>query len=199
MAKGVSGVGVTAAAIGGIFLWSAVKGASITDTVRDLISGKQPSGQNINPIAGQVADALANPMQTGQGKYATQILQGCAKHKGTPYCFGGGHSRNPCASRCKDCSGTISCIFNEIGILSGSLTTAGFAKFGSSVNYTQRSPGDLIIWNGGPGGGHMGIIVTASGNGGTMWNNQCAICGGFKITKYPYGSRSSQSAIIRRP
>jgi cell wall-associated NlpC family hydrolase len=202
MAKGVSGIGVTAATVGGIFLWSGIKGASVTDTIRELITGQQPTGNKVNPIDAKVTTQAPTTNFTtalGEGKYASQILQVCPEHKGDPYCFGGGHSRAPCASRCKDCSGTVSCVLNQVGILSGSLATGGFAKYGSGVSYGQRSPGDLIVWNGGPGGGHIGIIVTASGNGGTMWNNQCSGCGGFKISKYPYGSRSAASAIVRRP
>lgn len=203
MAKGVSGVGVTAAAVGGIFLWSAVKGASVSETIHALITGQQPSGENRNPITGEVTGSAPVTNATtalGEGKYAARILQVAAKHKGDRYCFGGGHSRAPCSSKCSDCSGYVSCVLNEVGIFSGSYATGQFASsFGSKISYSQRSPGDLIIWNGGTGGGHMGIIATVSGNGGTMWNNPCTGCGGVKLSRYPYGSRTAASAVIKRP
>lgn len=46
----VSGFGLASTTVGVIFLWSAVKGASITDTVRSLIEGEQPTGETKYPI-----------------------------------------------------------------------------------------------------------------------------------------------------
>jgi cell wall-associated NlpC family hydrolase len=201
MAKGVSGPGVAAAAIGGIFLWSAIKGASVPETIRALLKGEQPTGETLHPITPQVEMVGALGTVAGMvapGANAQKILAAAAKRKGEPYCFGGGHSRAPCSARCKDCSGYVSCVLNEVGLMKGSKATGQFASFGTGVPYANRAPGDLIVWNGGPAGGHMGIIATVSGNGGTMWNSPCTGCGGVKLSKYPYGSRTSKAAVIRR-
>jgi hypothetical protein len=43
--KGISGVAVVAVFIGGILTWSGVKGFSVSTTLKDFISGKNPSKQ----------------------------------------------------------------------------------------------------------------------------------------------------------
>lgn len=68
--KGMS-VGAVALMGGGmIFLWSAMHGASITGSLRDLLAGKQPSGADVNaindlPSADQVGDN--SPATSGTG------------------------------------------------------------------------------------------------------------------------------------
>jgi cell wall-associated NlpC family hydrolase len=78
------------------------------------------------------------------------------------------------------------------------MTTGGLAGIGTSIPYNQRQPGDIIVWNGGTGGGHTGIINTVSGNGGTMWNNLCTLCGGVQISNYPTKTRWASAAVVRR-
>src|SRR5260370_38201570 len=46
----ISGTGAGISAMGIIFLWSAIKGASVSASLRELISGQQPTGTNVNPI-----------------------------------------------------------------------------------------------------------------------------------------------------
>lgn len=210
----IPGIAVASTATGLIFLWSAIKGASLSATLRDLISGKQPTGTNVNPVtvaapgtlgaaAGIAAGGAAPPgfsaSQLGAlggapGAKAQAILTRAAAHKGQPYCFGGGHSGNPCAASCTDCSGYVSCVLNEVGAMHGSMATGGLAGIGKSVPYSARLPGDIIVWNGGSGGGHCGIII----DGSTMWNNPCTKCGGVQIGHYPTATRTAGSAVIRR-
>ena len=202
MADGISGPGIAATAIGGLFLWAAFKGASPTEAFRSLVTGKEPSGLNTHPIdkvkyantADNLRDEATNAVIGAGGGNANSILTAAASKKGQPYAFGGGHSGDPCKAKYTDCSSYVSCVLNMVGIMKGSMTTGGFAKFGVGVPYSQRLPGDLIIWNGGTGGGHMGIII----DGSHMWHNPCTACGGVQIGKYPYGSRSASSAIVRR-
>lgn len=195
----MSGTGLAAATVGTLFLWSAVKGSSVTQTLRELIGGKQPSGTNTYPITA----SPAAPGQTGGGTVAPSadaagILAAAAKKKGQPYGFGAGHSGNPCASAKSDCSSFVCCAINTATGSNINMATGGLARYGTGVSYAQRAPGDIIVWNGGTGGGHCGIIATVDGNGGTMWHNACTGCGGVKIGKYPYGSRSAVSAVVRR-
>lgn len=49
---GMSVGGVALMGGGLLFVWSAFHGASLTGSLRDLISGKQPSGSDTNPITG---------------------------------------------------------------------------------------------------------------------------------------------------
>lgn len=55
--QGVSGLAVAAAGGGLLFLWSGIKGGSVTKNLRALISGQQPSGTNANPITGTPGQA----------------------------------------------------------------------------------------------------------------------------------------------
>lgn len=185
-------------------MWSAVKGASVTDSLRELIGGQQPTGATLYPITAPPAGSAGGTgTGSGTGQFvgsadAAKILQIAASKKGQCYGFGAGHSGNPCDSKCTDCSSYVSCVITTATGKVVNMATGGLAGIGVGVAYKDRRPGDIIVWNGGTGGGHTGIINTVSGNGGTMWNNPCTGCGGVKISTYPYGSRTAASAVIRR-
>lgn len=197
MSKGIPGVAVAASAVGGILLWAGLKGASVSEVIKSLVKGEAPKGENKNPIyAPLVGSALAG---TGIGiAQASQILQIAAKYKGMPYRFGAGHGSDFMTSKYTDCSSYVSRVLNEAGVMKGVQATGGLAKIGTAVPYAQRGIGDIIVWNGGTGGGHVGIIATIEGNGGQMWNNPCTKCGGVQLSKYPYGARTAASAVVRR-
>lgn len=200
MPEGISGTGVAATALGGILLWSALKGAKPTDALRSLLTGKAPTGTNEHPITQntyvteQAAATGSTASIGGATASAAAIISEASKMQGQPYAFGAGHSGNPCNSKYTDCSSYVSCVLNKVGIMKGSLTTGGLAKIGVGVTYAQRQPGDLIVWNGGTGGGHVGIIVNAQ----YMWHNPCTGCGGVQLGKYPYGTRTASTAVVRR-
>lgn len=200
MPEGISGSGVAVTAIGGLLLWSALKGAKPTEALRSLITGNAPTGTNEHPItpityANEQAAATGSAASLGGASAsAAAIISAASTKQGQPYAFGAGHSGNPCASKYTDCSSYVSCVLNMVGVMKGSMTTGGLAKIGVGVSYAQRLPGDLIVWNGGTGGGHVGIIVDAQ----YMWNNPCTGCGGVQLSKYPYGSRTASAAVIRR-
>lgn len=196
----ISGKAVAVGAAGLIYLWAAIKGASIQGTLRQLISGDQPTGSNIHPIDTTVIDTGSSGLTGNTGTTgvtatgsAANILSIAASMKGTPYCFGGGHGSNPCAA-CMDCSGYVSCVLNKAGVMKGSMATGALSGIGKGVPYDQRQPGDIIVWNGGTGGGHTGIII----DGSSMWNNPCTGCGGVQISRYPFGSRTAAAAVVRR-
>lgn len=201
MSNGISGTGLTATTAGVLFLWSAVKGTSVTETLRELIGGQAPSGTNKYPIQAAKAGSILGSQAPGlvaPSADAAKILQIAASKKGQCYGFGAGHGGNPCASKCTDCSSYVSCVLNTATGSKINMTTMGLASYGTGVAYKDRAPGDIIVWNGGSGGGHTGIIATVDANGGTMWHNPCTGCGGVKLGKYPYGARSAASAVVRR-
>lgn len=187
----ISGTGLAAGTIGLVFLWGAVKGESISGVIRELISGKTPTGTNEKPINLSVADLGAT---TATGAATGAILSIAASYKGEPYQFGGGHGSTPAAKGSPtDCSGYVSQVLNAIGAMHGTMTTSGLAKIGVGVPYAQRQPGDIIVWENGATG-HCGIIIDQS----HFWNNPCTACGGVQISSYPYASRPASAAIIRR-
>jgi cell wall-associated NlpC family hydrolase len=198
----VSGTGLAASAVGLVFLWSAVKGASIADTIRSLIKGEQPAGTDAHPVTAAAAGTISpsSVANTGVGAVAAGARSGlilgiAASKKGQRYCWGGGHGSKAATSisQCVDCSGYVSEVLNEAGLMKGTAATSGLARMGKSVPYAQRAPGDVIVWTNGVTG-HTGIIIDNT----TFWNNPCTACGGVQISHYPYGSRTAAAAIIRR-
>ncbi len=205
--SGISGISVGVIGAGLLLLWSGLKGASISATLQDLIKGQKPAGVNVKPIeSAAIASAADNATATapfgglvpGSGKAST-ILQYAAARKGQCYGFGSGHSGNPCASRCTDCSSYVSCVLSQATGKTINMATGGLAGIGAGVPYAQRQPGDVIVWNGGTGGGHTGIIATVDAKGGTMWNNLCTGCGGVQLSRYPRPpARTAATAVVRR-
>jgi cell wall-associated NlpC family hydrolase len=204
MPGGVSGIAVGAIGAGLLLMWSGLKGASVAATVQDLIKGKKPAGTNIKPIESAAVPVGADTSVEGHvgglapgGMSSSRILQLAAAKKGQCYVFGAGHG-NPCGSKCTDCSAYVSCVLSQATGKKIDMTTVGLAGIGAGVPYAQRQPGDIIVWNGGVGGGHTGIIATVDAKGGTMWNNQCPGCGGVKLSRFPYAPRTAAAAVVRR-
>jgi cell wall-associated NlpC family hydrolase len=194
MAQGVSGVAVGVLAAGSVLIWAGVRGTSVLKATQDLVQGKSPAHEPQTTPIGLPADTTSSELKVGSAS-GSQIVQIAASMKGQPYCFGGGHS-SFCAS-CSDCSGYVSCVLHKAGVLNGSpLDTGGLASWGKSVAFADRQPGDVVVWNGGPGGGHCGIVIDAT----TMWNSPCTGCGGVQIGTYnpAHGSRPVSSAVFRR-
>lgn len=64
--KGVNGSALAITTAGGLFLWSGLKGRSITSVLRELVGGKQPGTTPDYPVAGQ-ASALTPAPAAGSG------------------------------------------------------------------------------------------------------------------------------------
>lgn len=188
--SGISGIGLAVAAAGAIMIYSGIQNRSLIDSLRSLAMGEAitPGPQNVSTIS-PTTGAISNPGAVGGN---SSIVSTAASYKGHPYVFGGGHG-TVCPSGGMDCSGYVSCVLNKLGLMRGTLNTDGFAKWGDGVSYAQRQAGDLVVWRGGPGGGHIGIVI----NGTTMWHNPCTGCGGVQIGKYG-SSRSGRPTIVRR-
>jgi hypothetical protein len=57
--SGISGIGIAAVFAGGILLWSAIKGFSVSGVFRNIIAGKDPATlSNVNPVS---VGGLFNP------------------------------------------------------------------------------------------------------------------------------------------
>lgn len=199
--SGISGISVGVIGVGALLLWSGLKGASVAATLQELVRGQKPAGKNIKPIESAAANAAATAPFGGlvaPGAAGGRMLQVAASKAGQGYVFGAGHAGDPCASRYTDCSSYVSCVVSTATSKRIQMATGGLAGIGTGVPYAQRQPGDIIVWNGGTGGGHTGIIATVSGSGGTMWNNPCTGCGGVQLSKYPYGARTAAAAVVRR-
>lgn len=53
--EGVPGTAVAAAAAGTLLIWSGIKGANVSNTLRSLVTGQQPASTDANPVTGTVA------------------------------------------------------------------------------------------------------------------------------------------------
>lgn len=76
--KGTSAIAVGMMAGGGLFLWSGFHGASVTGSLRDLLSGHQPAGTAVNPLTGGTGGTPAAPAGAGgtpdQAGWAKELL-----------------------------------------------------------------------------------------------------------------------------
>lgn len=72
--KGVSLPALVITGTGALFVWSGIKGASITASLRSLIGGQAPTGTKVNPIATPAAapgGGGSGPSGTGQAPGTT--------------------------------------------------------------------------------------------------------------------------------
>lgn len=190
MAKGlgVPGTAVAVAAAGAVLIYSGVQNRRLVEALRELAMGRPvTAGAQKTTAVATAGSALGAAAMTGA------VLTVAASYKGTPYLFGGGHGSTPCANS-MDCSGYVSCVLAKAGLLrTGPMTTDGLAGWGHSVPFGQRAPGDVLVWVGGPGGGHCGIVIDAD----HMWHNPCTGCGGVQVGTYG-STRTGRTTLVRR-
>lgn len=186
--KGISGVAIAAIGFAGVLIWSGINNQDLLTSFRALAMGKPI------PAGVQKKTEFKDPSRIGDAipKGSSAIVDIAASYKGHPYVFGGGHG-TVCPKGGMDCSGFVSCVMNRAGKMKGTLTTQGFQHWGDPVLFEDRMPGDIVVWIGGAGNGHMGIVIDDD----TMWHNSCAGCGGVSIGKYG-ASRDGRITIVRR-
>jgi cell wall-associated NlpC family hydrolase len=154
--------------LGVLFLWSGVRGASLTGSLRDLVNGNAPSTAGAFPIIGTPAD-VANAAGTGdtEGNAPESLAQDSISDRalgyvGTPYVWGGAN-----APHGADCSGLVNDIIGRDlhhaipGYPSGKFSGHGpvtgqwFTWSGcTTVSLASAIPGDIVVWL-----SHMGIYV----------------------------------------
>lgn len=167
--SGVSGTAVAATAAGGLLLWSGLKGASVSQSLRSVLSGTRPAAANVNPITGTppgalVASATGN---LGSGSGAA-IASDALRYQGAGYVWGGAPARGAGNWDCSSFSNWVighdeglAIPFYKAGGYDGSshgpatgawLAWAGCTTVGHDGNLAQ--PGDLAVWQ-----THMGICT----------------------------------------
>lgn len=95
----ISGTGLASFAVGSVFLWSAIKGASVTESIRTLLMGDQPSGETVYPIhiPEKTEETGSGASSDRSGGFAAGRLDADAKRAaeliiskfGNPYGIGG--------------------------------------------------------------------------------------------------------------
>lgn len=165
---GIPGVAVAAATAGGILLYSAIKNASVTDTLRALATGQpvvgkstssvQYYGKLVNQAAGSASGNLV-------GVTGPAVAADVRKYLGIPYKFGG--AQNPQVGF--DCSGLVNWVLgHDFGLQLPGQKTAGFdgSSHGpvttdyytwtgaTTLDRSLCQPGDLVCWP-----SHIGIAT----------------------------------------
>jgi cell wall-associated NlpC family hydrolase len=175
------GIAVAYSVVGGVLLYSGVKGAKITDTVGAALSGDFTTlnaAKPSEPITAQndsgSTPSTAPATPAGGSANGQQILGDAMKYNGHKYVFGG--ASNPTTGW--DCSSFASYVLGHdlnmtlpgnkswaaltnSGKSHGPVAdefahTPGFKKVGTDP--TKGQPGDLLVWT-----GHVGF---STGNGG---------------------------------
>jgi cell wall-associated NlpC family hydrolase len=181
----LSAAGVAYTTVGGLLLYSGVKGATIADTARSVLSGTTTvkSTETIPVI--NASDSSGTVTATGATANGQQIIGDAMRYNGHKYVFGG--PSNPSAGW--DCSSFASYVLghdlgmalpggkmwaaatnngNDHGpVASDFANTPGFKKVGTDA--VKNQPGDLLVWSGhvGFGTGSAGMFSAFDAQSGT--------------------------------
>lgn len=169
--KGVPGLAIAAMVGGILFFWSGWKGASVSGTLRDLISGKKPTGNQANPISIPVdttstSSAGGNPASYSGGN---SVVAFAYAQIGIQYQFAGGNGTKPSVGTNSagngkpgwDCSGLTQAAWN-VGtngkVHLGHYVPAQWAET-KRVDKASLQPSDIVFFHGDGILGHCGLYI----------------------------------------
>lgn len=112
----------------------------------------------------------------------SHAIQAGNRLQGKPYKWGGGHANEK--DRGYDCSGTVSYVLREAGLLKGSMTSRGFMKYGS------KGPGKWITVYANDGHVFMTVAGLRLDTGGR---------GGRTGPRWKPESRNAKGYVMRHP
>lgn len=152
MAAGsVNGLGVAAVAAGALLLWSGIKGASVTTSLRDLIGGKSPAGTQAYPLtaatgggAGSGGSAAAG--NTGAGSASAAKNQAIGRMLATPYGWSTGQQWADLVSLWNQESGWNNTAQNPSSGAYGIPQSLPASKMGAAANPPMSSATAQIAW-----------------------------------------------------
>lgn len=170
----VNGSALAAIGIGSIFVWSGIKGWSVMGTVADLVTGKEPTQTNANPL---IDPNYVAPIPGDSGNLNPNVNPGvfqggiagiATQYQGHPYAFGGAPGKD--GQRPWDCSSFVNFV---IGLrLGGSIPGYSAGQYDgishgpptglwavwpglTRINAGDVQAGDIIVW-----ATHMGIAIS---------------------------------------
>lgn len=162
----INGVALASVGAGTLFVWSGIKGWSLTETIGDVISGKAPSSSLMYPLAipGQSASA-----SVGGGGTTSDLANLALSYQGHAYKYGGAPGMD--GSKPWDCSSFANWCVSKTG---RAIPGYGPGKYNGTVHgpptgswgiwpglrrisRANVQAGDIIVWT-----LHMGIAVSNS-------------------------------------
>jgi cell wall-associated NlpC family hydrolase len=168
--QGVNGMAIAATAAGALFIYSGIKGASVTTALRTLLSGKQPGFTNVNPVTETTftGGGTSGGGSPGGSTTDSAIANDALNYVGHAYLYGGAPGRD--GKSPWDCSSFVNWVLgHDLGIAIPGFTTYDGSTHGPAtgsyliwggathIKRSQVQAGDLIV-----GVTHMGIATSNS-------------------------------------
>src|SRR5260370_16095299 len=160
----INGIALTSIATGSLLIWSGIKGWSLLATAGQVISGKAPSGTDVNPLS------VPGGSNNLQGFTVSNLANDALTYQGHVYKYGGAPGKD--GKSPWDCSSFINWVVGHDGHRAIPGINAGQYD-GSShgpptgawgvwpglqhIKQSDLQPGDLIVWT-----GHMGMAVSST-------------------------------------
>lgn len=166
MNKGIPGIAVGVTVVGLVYFWAGWKGASISETVKSLLQGKQPTGNKVNPITMTSGGTTAS---TGFPLSSNAVVAFAQAQIGIQYQYGGGDGKHPTVGTNSagngkpgwDCSGLTQAAWN-VGsggkVQLGHYVPAQFAET-SRVDKSALQPSDIVFFHGDGNLAHCGLYI----------------------------------------
>jgi cell wall-associated NlpC family hydrolase len=204
--EGVSGMAVAATAAGGVLVWSGIRGHRVSDTLRSLVSGQQPSTGPADPALAISPTFTPGSGSTSTGASGTPGATGSAiandalRYQGAGYVWGGAPAKGVGNWDCSSfCSKVLAIDLGmaipgyAAGTYNGSAhgpTTLQYLIWGTGVKggASAAQAGDLCVWQ-----THMGI-ATGGGNMISALNPRI----GTKVTTISDGAPGAEVLFVRR-
>lgn len=164
--KGIPGLALVATAAGLIYFWAGWKGASVTGTLKSLLSGNEPTGENVYPIT-LVSNGSDVSGGTTGSLSSNAVVAFAQKQIGIQYQFGGGNGKNPTVGTNSagngkpgwDCSGlTQAAWLQGGGVHLGHYVPAQYAET-KRVAKNALQPADIVFFHGDGALGHCGLYI----------------------------------------
>lgn len=161
--NGIAGAGVALWAAGAVVLYSAVKNATVADTIRALIKGQTVIGSSTGSVKASEDKVVGQFQDVGAGAAGSSLVSAARRYLGVPYAWAQASASGT------DCSGLVNMAARDAGFPIPGSPSGSFSGHGPIVSdwYTwnglvtipasQASSGDLVIW--GPNA-HIGIVVS---------------------------------------
>lgn len=160
----INGVALTSVCAGSLLVWSGIKGWSILQTAGEIITGKVPTGTEVNTLT------AANTGSTAGGSITTSsgLANDALGYQGHKYVYGGAPGKN--GQNGWDCSSFMNWVIGHdagraipgygAGKYDGSSHGPPTGSWGiwpglQHISASDVQAGDLIVWT-----GHMGMAIS---------------------------------------